>query len=248
MDPLIHDVAEGVPGSEIAGHQASTNNQGMWQGLTYLRQAHIGIFSQLKEDWSAPPPPGSRLDGLNLAAGGWFTVGGSSSIASLERNRGQTMLRWDYRVASHVVPMLIRSFPEPENWLHGQALAGTFDGRGTGNVIHLRLVSALSGGRLGYWETDFVDNHRGIRTVVLPWIDFTYVSASGQLGQTPLVLDTSSALQHVFGVVFGIAGHGRGDLMIERLSLGAGHQELMTKTWPEPSRHSLPPWPGWIPG
>lgn len=208
----------------------------------------MGVFSQLKADWSVPPSQGTRLDGLSSGGGGWSTVGGPVSAGKLEQNRGQTVVCWDYRVSTHSVPMLIRWFSEPENWLQGQTLAVTFDGQGSLRVIHLRLVSALIGGGLRYWETEFVDSYRGTRTVILPWIDFMYVRPNGQFDENLSLASYPPGLQQVLGVVFGVTGHGRGDLMIERLSLGAGHPELSPPSWPELSRHSLPPWPGWIPG
>jgi hypothetical protein len=240
VDPFVHDVAVGVPRTELGWYRANYEGQDMWKGMTDLHKAGIGIFRQLRVDDSVSPPPGRRIDGLDTGGSGWSTVGGSASAGTLQQQAGQPILRWDYGSAPGTVPTLTRWFPAPEN-LSADALAISFEGQGSGRIVHLRLVLASGAHGLDYWETGFVDSQTGPRTIVLPWLTFAHLSPNGQLDyQTSL---TSLMLQRAVGLVFGITDPGRGSLVIQRLSVGAGYPELIPPGWPEVYRHSLPPWP-----
>ena len=244
VDPFVHDIAVGVPRTELGRYRATYEGLDMWQGMSDLREASVGIFSRLRTDDSVPPPPGRRVDGLDAGGSGWSTVGGPVSAGTLEQQSGQTVLRWDYGAAVGTVPMLVRRFPTPESF-SGDALTISFVGQGSGRVVHLRLAFPSGADRLDYLETDFVDSLPGTRTIVLPLATFVHVSPSGQLDyQTSL---TPRTLQTGVAIVFGITDPGRGSLVIQRLSVGAGYPDLIPPAWPELSRHSLPPWSEWKP-
>jgi hypothetical protein len=241
VDPFVHAVATGVPPAELGRYRATYEGQEIWAGMSDLQQAHVGVFSQLREDDNIPPPPGRRFDGLDTGGSGWSTAGGPGSAGTLERQSGQLVLRWDYGAAVGAAPTLVRWFPAPEDFSGADALTISFEGQGTGHVVYLRLVMASGARGLDYWETSFADSKAGTRTLVLPLATFSHISPNGQFDyQTSL---THHMLQSVVATVFGITDPGRGSLVIQRLSVGAGYPGLIPPGWPEVYRHSLPPWP-----
>jgi hypothetical protein len=240
VDPFVHAVAAGVPRAELGWYRSNFEGQDMWKGMTDLRKARIGIFSQLRVDDSVPLPPGQRLDGLDTGGSGWSTAGGPVSAGILEQRGGQQSLRWDYGTAAGSVPMLVRWFPAPENLSGGGSLAISFEGQGSGRVVYVRLVAASGSQGLDYWESSFVDSQAGSRTIVLPWHTFSHVNPNGQIDfQTSL----APRLQRVDGIAFGITERGRGSLVLRQVALATGYPELIPPAWPEVYRHSLPPWP-----
>jgi hypothetical protein len=230
VDPFASEIKAGVPVDELNYHGAT----GAWKaGLLDLHDAGIGVFSRIQEHGVIPP--GRRVDDLDNGGQGWSTLGGISSVGTLEGSGSNTVLRWDYD-SNGTVPVLGRSFPAPEDWRGTGAIAFTFTGDDSRRTVDIRVVTASVSGGVDRHDATFDDDQVGARVIAIPWDAFRHVNRKGELdGGGPI------SLGHVVGMAFGVSGAGRGNLVIQQVALEPGQQW----GWPWSSavgRRSLPPW------
>jgi hypothetical protein len=230
VDPFANDVAAGVPVSQLTYFDPTT--------LVYLHQARLGVFTHLQEHGLIGP--GQEIDGFDVGGGGWYTLGGASSTGVLEASGtsgAQKVLRWDYNAADGTVPVLGRAFPAPQDWRGAGAIAFTVVGQATGRTVDVRLATSSRSGGVDRYDSSFVDDQVGTRTVAIPWDGFAHATSDGHFDpQGPV------PLQHVVAVAFGVVGPAQGRLVIQRVALEPGHPALSWPSWSASTRRSLPPW------
>jgi hypothetical protein len=237
VDPFASEVKAGVPLDELTYYSAiAADIPNMSAVMVELHQAHIGVFSQPQE--RGTPPPGQEVDGLDSGGSGWYTLGGAASRAVLEVSGTRQVLRWDYDSGGVTVPVLGRSFATPQDWRGTGALALTVVGQGSGRTVDVRVATSSGSTSVDRYDSTFVDDQAGIRTVVIPWEKFQHVTSKGEFDlQGPLPRGRIAA------VAVGVTGPGQGSLMIQRMALEPAHSELAWQTLARMTmRESLPPW------
>ncbi|HEY2215695.1 MAG TPA: CIA30 family protein, partial [Acidimicrobiales bacterium] len=231
VDGFANDITAGVPVDALAYYGSiDADRSSMATSLRYLRQAHIGVFGQLRE--VAVPGLGREIDGLDAGGGGWYTLGGGSSVGVLEGSAASRVLRWDYDVIGAMPTVLGRSFLTPQDWSRTGAIALTVVGQASGRTVDVRLATSTGSVGVDRYDSTFTDDRAGSRTVVIPWDGFQHVNSRGHfdlLGPMPL--------EHVAAVAFGVAGPGRGALVIQRVALEPGHGQ---RGWPLSSASNQP--------
>jgi hypothetical protein len=110
-------------------------------------------------------------------------------------------------------------------------------GQASGRTVDIRLATASGSAGIDRYDSTFVDDQIGTRTVAIPWDGFAHVSRDGHFDpQGPV------PLQHVVSLTFGVMGPPQGSLVIQRIALDPGHRPLSWPSWSASDRRSLPPW------
>jgi hypothetical protein len=235
VDPYADEIKAGVPLSQLAYYGQVSGYVHDVPDILALHRARVGVFADLQVHGVTPPAP--RIDGLDSAGQGWSTIGGPSSMALVEGSGSQEVLRWNYDVQGTSIPVLGRSFTSPQDWRGAGALSLTVVGQASGRTVDVRVVTASQSGTIDRWDATFGDDVAASRTVVLPLDNFAHVNSHGAydlLGPLPR--------ERVVAVILGVAGDGRGTLAIQRVGLEPADRTLVFRSWPETTRHSLPPW------
>jgi hypothetical protein len=235
VDPYANEIKAGVLLSELAWYGQVSGYVHDVPDIVALHQARIGVFADLQVH--GVTPPSTRIDGLDSDGQGWSTIGGPSSVALVEGSGAQKLLRWNYDVQGTSIPVLGRSFAAPQDWRGAGAMSITVVGQASGRTVDVRIATASLSGAIDRWDATFSDDVAGSRTVVLPLDNFAHVNSRGSydlLGPLPR--------ERVVAVILGVGGDGRGTLAIQRLGLEPADRKLVFRSWPETTRHSLPPW------
>ena len=131
---------------------------------------------------------------------------------------------------------MAREPAEDLDWRGAGAIAFTVVGQSSGRTVGVRLATTSASGGVDRFDSTFVDDQPGSRTIAIPWDAFEHVNTRGAFdGRGPI------SLVHVVAMVFGVRGAGPGSLVIQQIALEPGQQW----GWPRGSavdRRSLPPW------
>jgi hypothetical protein len=239
LDTFAADIRAGVPADQLAadGPVVASAVPTMRASMTYLRQARVGVFSQLVEHQGVLAP-GQEIDGFDAGAGGWAAAPSPETVAVMTRSAGRPTLRWVYDPSPAKPAVLRRSFPVPQDWRGQGAIAVTFVGEGRGRPIEVDIDAASTEGGIDRFATTFVDDQVGTRTLVLPWNAFLYFNPQGQMQWWVKPMPQ----QGIAAVAFSTAQPGAGSLLVERVALQPGHAEFGWPLHPAADRRSLPPW------
>lgn len=238
VDAFAGDVAAGVPLEELTYYRPiAADIDEMRLGLWILHKRAVGVFGRLNETGPgiAPVRPIDGFDTPGAPAPGWVTVG-DTSTATLEGPDGEQRVSWAYEV-TETWAAIGRSFDQPQDWRGMGAIAFDITSEATGKLIRVRLGLAGPDGLVDRYDSAFLDDKAGGRSIVIPWNGFGHVSAAGVYDlQGPLPID------RIVSVSFIATEPGRGALGFDRISLVPGHPQIGWPFHPSAARRSLPPW------
>jgi hypothetical protein len=240
VDTFAADIRAGTPLGQLASYRPiAVDREEMSLSMSLLRQEGIGVFAELgDEDRTAGPR--RVVDGLADGPGGWVVSGDpdqvpAASTATFGDSEQGPVVRWNYHV-TRTWAALARVFDSPQDWRGTGALEIGYRGQGTGEVVRVRLAMA-EGAQADRYDSLFIDDRVGPRTVVLPWNAFGHVDEDNRWdSEGPIPLD------HIGAVVFIVGQPGSGELEILRLAVRPGHGQLGWPLHPAADRRSLAPW------
>jgi len=236
VDTFAGDVVLGVPVEQLNYYRPiAAEPAEMRLGMWILHDRRVGSFAQLNETGEGPASV-RRVDGLDSEASGWVTVGGGAS-GSLTASADQlSRLTWDYQVTTTWAAVGL-TFSGMQDWRGMGAISLSMDGQGTGHAIRVRLGISQPNGAIDRYDSMFIDDQIGPRSIVIPWNGFGHVDVPGVYDlKGPLPLD------RVVSLAFIAMEPGEGRVTFERISLVPGHDQLGWPLHPSADRVSLPPW------
>ena len=237
VDTFAADIEAGVPLAQLIRYRPiGQDAQEMALSMVYMREYKIGVFE--KVGLVPKPVRAWRIDAFAAGGGGWQSLSGPTSRASLVTTRGQPEMRWEYNATSSAPAAVGRSFGRPANWNGAGGLAFTVTGQATGRRVRVRLTVDAPDGGVERFDTWFTDDTAKPKTLVVPWNGFGRANARGQFVD---VLRGPLPLTGIRSVTFIIGDPGPGVLRIGRLALTPGHPQLGWPLHSAAQRRSLPP-------